>query len=422
MQLLKWGTIASVLYTWAVAAPAVEVTISCGATDQERELCEQAATAWAAQSGHQVTVVPGPERTNERYTQYLIDLGDEKANIDVYQIDVIWPGLLARFFLDLRDYLDEEVIAQHHPAIVANNTVDGRLVGMPWYTDLGLLFYRKDLLAQYGQAIPKDWSEMADVGLFVQAEERKAGNQDMWGFVFQGAAYEGLTCNALEWIDAYGGGTVVNADGDITIDNPYAVLAIARAASWVGTIAPPRVTSFNEEDARITFQLGNAVFMRNWPYVWSPLNAADSLVAGKVDVAPLPKGGPGGKSSSTLGGWQLAVSKTSKHPEEAAELVQYMTSMAMQKQHAISGAYLPTIMALYEDPEVLEANPFFSKIKPILEHAVARPSAYTGDKYIAVTTHFWEAVHDVLQGNASAADSLSALNDQLRLIKGREGW
>jgi trehalose/maltose transport system substrate-binding protein len=162
--------------------------------------------------------------------------------------------------------------------------------------------------------------------------------------------------------------------------------------------------------------------MRNWPYAWSLLNAADSPVAGKVDVAPLPKGGPEGKSSSTLGGWQLAVSKASKHPEVAAELVQYMTSMAMQKQHAITGAYLPTIMALYEDPEVLAANPFFSKIKPILENAVARPSAYTGNKYIAVTTHFWEAVHDVLQGNASSLDSLSALNDQLRLIKGREGW
>ncbi len=406
----------------SLSASAVDVTISCGAVGQERELCEQATNAWARETGHRVTITTPPQKTNERYFKYLIDLGNGDSRTDVYQIDVIWPGLLAKHFVDLKQYISQEDIQQHYPAMVTNDTVDGRLVGMPWFTDVGVLYYRKDLLEKYALPVPRDWSELADVALYIQAQERKAGQTELWGYVFQGAAYEGLTCNALEWIAAYGGGTVVDADGAITIDNPQAVMAVARAASWIGTAAPPRVLSFNEEDARQTFQLGNAVFMRNWPYAWALLNAKDSPVAGKVEVAPLPKGGIKGTSASTLGGWQLAVSKYSKNPAVAADLVRYLTSEAVQKQRALTGSYAPTIMRLYDDPEILAAHPFFAKLRPILENAVARPVVQTGDNYMAVTTYFWDAVHNVLQGQGTATDNLSALRNQLRLVKFRGGW
>lgn len=406
----------------SLSASAADVTISCGAVGEEHELCEQAANTWAKETGNRVIVTTPPERTNERYFKYLVDLGAGDSRTDVYQVDVIWPGLLAKHFVDLQQYIPQEEIQKHHPAILANNTVDGRLVGMPWFTDAGLLYYRKDLLEKYGLPVPQDWSELADVALYIQTQERQAGNAELWGYVFQGAAYEGLTCNALEWIAAYGGGTVVGADGAITVDNPQAALALARAATWIGTLAPPRVISFSEEDARQTFQLGNAVFMRNWIYAWALVNGKDSPVAGKVGVAPLPRGGMKGTSASTLGGWQLAVSKYSRNPKEAADLVRYLTSAAVQKQRAIAGSYAPTIMHLYEDPEVLVATPFFATLPPILENAVARPAARTGDTYMAVTTRFWEAVHDVLQGRKTAPESLSTLRDQLRLIKIRGGW
>ena len=405
----------------SLAASAVDLTISCGAVGQEREFCEQATNAWAKQTGHRVTVTTPPQKTDERYFKYLVDLGAGDSRIDVYQIDVIWPGLLAKHFVDLKQYLSAEDIQQHFPAIVANNTVDGRLVGMPWFTDAGVLYYRKDLLDKYGLPVPQDWSELADTALYIQTQERKAGHAELWGYVFQGAAYEGLTCNALEWIAAYGGGTVVGANGAITINNPQAVMAIARAANWIDTVAPPRVISFNEEDARQVFQFGNAAFMRNWPYAWALLGAKDSPVAGKVEVAPLPRGGMKGASASTLGGWQLAVSKYSKNPKEAADLVRYLTSEAVQKQRAIAGSYPPTIMRLYEDAEVLAAVPFFAKLRAILENAVARPAVQTGANYMAVTTYFWDAVHDVLQGRTTAADSLNSLQNQLRLVKFRSG-
>lgn len=422
MSCVKRIMAATIFCGVSTSALAVDVTISCGAVGIERELCEQATAAWAQQTGHTVTVSSPPESTNQRYFKYLIDLNNSDSTVDVYQIDVIWPGLLAAHFVDLSQHLPAEAIEQHHPVIIDNNTVDGRLVGMPWFTDMGLLYYRTDLLEKYGQEVPRTWAALGETALYIQTEERRAGMDELWGYVFQGSNYEGLTCNALEWIHAYGGGTIVDREGNITIDNPNAVLAIAQAASWVGSIAPSRVISYVEEDARITFQRGNAVFMRNWPYAWYLLNRDDSPVQGRVSVAPLPKGGEAGRSASTLGGWQLAVSKYSEHPEVAADLVRYLTSAEVQKQRAIEGSYAPTIMALYEDEEVLAANPFFGALPPILENAVTRPAAVTGANYIAVTTHVWEAVHNVLQGNTSAADSLARLRDQLRQVKTRGTW
>lgn len=400
----------------SLSALAVELTISCGAVGQERAFCERAVQRWAADTGHTVSIHNPPESTNERYFRYLLDLGDGVDAIDIYQIDVIWPGLLARHFIDLREYIPAEVVDAHYPSMVANNTVDGRLVGMPWYTDVGLLYYREDLLEKHGFAVPSDWSELADIALAVQLAEREAGEAGIWGYVFQGAPYEGLTCNVLEWVSSYGGGTVVDEAGNITINNPLAIVAISRAASWVGSIAPERVAHFREEDARILFQQGNAVFMRNWPYAWSLLNGDDSPVKGKVGVAPLPKGGPSGQSAATLGGWQLAVSRYSQHPAEAADLVRYLTSAEVQRERAVGASYAPTIAALYEDQEVLDASPLFSKLSGILEHAVARPTASTGEDYMAVSTRLWEAVNYVLLGATTTRESLAQLEEQLRLI------
>jgi trehalose/maltose transport system substrate-binding protein len=414
--------ILTALCGFTLPLPAAEITISCGAVGQEQELCEEAANTWAQQSGHTVQVTSPPESTNERYFKYLIDLGKGDDSVDVYQIDVIWPTLLAKYFIDLREYIEDPITQKHFPTIIKNNTVNGRLVGMPWYTDVGVLYYRKDLLDKYGFQVPEEWSALADIALYIQTEERKAGNDKLWGYVFQGDAYEGLTCNALEWINSYGAGTVVDSHGDITVNDPRATLAIARAANWVNVIAPQRVTSFHEEDARITFQLGQAVFMRNWPYAWALLNGPDSPVANNVDVAPLPKGGLKGQTVGTLGGWQLAVSKFSKNPQVAADLVRYLTSEAVQKQRAIVGSYAPTIKELYDDPDVIKANAFFAKLRPMLDNAVARPTQQTGEQYMAVSTRFWEAVHRSLLGVDSTHNNLAALQDQLQLIKQRGDW
>jgi trehalose/maltose transport system substrate-binding protein len=401
---------------------AAEVAILCGPQDVEFRLCREGAAAWAQRTGNTVNVLAAPERSNERYFSYVDRLERRDPSVDVYQIDVIWPSALAPHFVDLSGKVPAEVRDAHFPEIIANNTVNGQLVALPWFTDAGLLYYRQDLLEKHGLPVPRTWAELGETALAVQSAERAAGAEGLWGFVFQGSAYEGLTCDALEWISAYGGGTILDEAGSITVNNTRAAFALAQAAAWVGTIAPPRVTIFAEEDARITFQLGNAVFMRNWPYAWALLNADDSGVKGKVGVAPLPRGGPTGQRSATLGGWQLAVSRYSRQPDAAIDLALYLTGPEEQKRRAIDGAYAPTLRALYEDPEVLAAAPFLTELGRTLPSAVARPSTRTGPRYAQLSTLFWEAAHATLTGRVTAEDSLAALEDRLLLLQSRAGW
>ncbi len=417
MRFIRWGVAAAAMglaLAGATApAAAVQIAISCGAVGSSLELCKQGAEAWAKQTGNTVQVIPTPNSTTERLALYQQQLAAGSSDIDVYQIDVIWPGTLKAHFIDLKPYA-KGAEAKHFPSIVQNNTVDGKLLAMPWYTDVGLLFYRRDLLAKYGSGtVPETWADLASVAAKAQAGERQAGNDKMWGFVWQGRAYEGLTCDALEWIDSYKG-TLFDAHGKPAVNTPADAQALKMAAGWIGTITPEGVLNYQEEEARGVFQSGNAVFMRNWPYAWPLVNGGDSAVKGQVGVAPLPKGGADGKHSATLGGWQLAVAKYSKHPDQAADLVMYLTSQAEQKRRAVAGAYNPTIPALYQDPEVLKANPFFADLGPVLAGAVARPSRLVGATYPKVSNEIWDAVHAVLAKSATPEQSLAELERSLK--------
>jgi len=403
----------------AFGAQAATLSISCGAVGLELELCQEGSDAWAAATGNEVNVISTPNSATERLALYQQILAANSADIDVYQIDVIWPGILANHFIDLSEHIPEDQINQHFPAILNNNTVADRFVAMPWFTDAGILYYRKDLLEKYGKQPPTTWQELTATAQEIQDGERAAGNDKMWGFVFQAKAYEGLTCDALEWVDSFGGGAIVAEDGSITINNPQAAEALDTAASWIGTIAPDGVLNYAEEEARGVFQSGNAVFMRNWPYAWALGNAPDSAVSGNIGVSALPKGGADGKNTGVLGGWQLAVSKYSENPELAADLVAYLTSYDEQKRRAIKGSYNPTIEALYKDEEALAAVPFFGSLYDTFVNAVARPSKVTAAKYNQVSAEFFNATHDVLSGETSGADSMAALETKLdRLSRG----
>ncbi len=249
------------------APNAVEIAISCGSVGKDYETCKAGTEAWAKKTGHKVKLVTGPTSSTEALALYQQLLAAGATDIDVFNLDVIWPGILGTFFIDLKEY-SNGAEKEHFPAIVQNNTVDGKLVAMPWFTDAGVLYYRKDLLEKHKEKVPTTWEELSATAKKIQDAERKEGKKDMWGFVFQGKAYEGLTCNALEWITSYGGGGIVEPDGKVSIDNPQAAAAIEQAASWIGTISPKGVLSYEEEEARGVFQSGNAVFMRNWPYAY----------------------------------------------------------------------------------------------------------------------------------------------------------
>jgi trehalose/maltose transport system substrate-binding protein len=398
------------------------ISVSCGSVGIEFQVCESGVRAWEAATGHRVQLVSTPNDSNERLALYQQLLAAKSGDIDVFQIDVVWPGILSNHLIDLRDVVDRKTLDQHFKAIVTNDVVDDRLVAIPWFTDAGLFYYRKDLLEKYGRELPETWQEMTETARFIQKAERDAGNSRMWGYVFQGRAYEGLTVNAVEWLDSFNAGTIVDLDGKITVNNPRAVDALTLAASWINDITPQGVLNYSEEECRGVFQSGNAVFMRNWPYAWPLMNAEDSPVKDKVGVAPLPKGGEDGKPTSTLGGWQLAVSKYSKSPEVAKDLVRYLTSMEEQKRRAVVGGFNPTIDALYKDEEVLKANPFFGGLYETFVNAVARPARATGVRYNQVSAEFWNAVHATLAGDGDAKTNLASLEKTLERVSRGGRW
>ncbi len=403
-----------------VEGEAVTVRLLSGAVGQEYELTVAAAERYMEMHPNvTIEVFDTPDAVQDRLGVYLQYFETQSTEADLYQIDVIWPGDLAEHLVDLYEYGADKAAAEHFPAIIKNNTVDGRLVGIPWFTDAGLLFYRSDLLEKYGyDAPPATWEELAEMAQTIQDGER-AENPDFWGFVWQGNAYEGLTCDALEWIDSNGGGTVISPDGVININNDKAIAAVDQAAGWVGTISPPGVTAFQEEDARNMWQAGNAAFMRNWPYAYSLGQADDSPIAGLFGVAPLPAG-DAGRGAATLGGWQIAVSKYSEHPDVAADVALFMTSREEQKIRAVEGSFNPTVMDLYQDADVCAASPFMCQLYDVFINAVARPSTATAPRYNEVSTLFFQAVHSVLTGDNDALGALEELELDLQDLTGFE--
>jgi trehalose/maltose transport system substrate-binding protein len=214
----------------------------------------------------------------------------------------------------------------------------------------------------------------------------------------------------------------VEQDGSIDINNPAAAEALTLAASWVGGIAPEGVLNYTEEDARGIFQSGNSVFMRNWNYAYALAAGDDSPVRGNFGVTTLPTGGGEGQiSAATLGGWHLGVSQYSEHQDAAIELVRYLNNYDNQKERAIVTSRPPTLLAVYDDPDVAVEQEFIPLWRPVVENALPRPSAAVGRNYNEVSSAFWTAVHDTLSGNGTAEENLAGLERNLTRLRG-SGW
>ena len=400
-------------------ARAEELSIVSGAVGKDISELRSQLDVYESQSGNTVRIVEMPASTTDQFGQYRLWLSAANPDIDVYRTDVIWAPQLANHFVDLTEAA-KDVVAEHFPSAIQSQTVDGKLVALPMYADAPALYYRTDLLDKYGKAPPKTWQELAATAKEILDQERETGNTQLTGFVFQGAPYEGLTCDALEWVSSSGGGQIVDSKGDITINNPKAVAALEEAHSWVGTIAPTGVLAYKEEEARGVWQTGNAVFMRNWPYAYALSNAEDSAVAGKFDVTTLPAA-EGEKSAACLGGWNLAVSKYSAHQEAAIELVKFLAAKAQQKTRAMNQARLPSMPALYEDADIAAEQPIVVRWQAVLADAVPRPSAPTQRQYNEVSKEFWTAVNETLSGRVTAEAALKQLESRLRRLK-RSAW
>jgi trehalose/maltose transport system substrate-binding protein len=376
------------------------------------EARQQELQQFTRETGIRVSLLPSPESTRQKLVLWKELLETRASGPDVYGIDVIWPRILNEYFLDLKPYFKNEISLQF-PVLAATYTVGNKLVAVAYRADIGLLFYRTDLLQQYGyRKPPRTWDELETMAARIQAGERAKGNKEFWGFVWQGAAAEALTCNALEWQAAEGGGRIIEEDQTISVNNPQAIRAWQRAARWVGSISSPGVVGYREWDSLNVWVAGEAAFMRNWPSAYVDSQAAGSSIRNKFDITLTP-GGRAGRVG-TLGGAGLAVSRFSTHPREALDLVRYLSRRDVQVKRSRVLSQPPTLPELYHLPEVLERNPRFKVLSQAFQTGtVSRPSDVSGKKYQEVTDAYIRAVHSVLDREKTAPEAAAALENEL---------
>ncbi len=362
-------------------------------------------------TGIKVNVVPHPAASDQSYSQLVRAFSQKSSSIDVAMIDVVWPGAFAPYLVNLKPKLGKQS-KLHIQSIVQNDTIGGKLVAMPWFGDYGILYYRTDLLKKYGyKAPPKTWNQLFTMARKIQTGEQKT-NKNFYGFVFQGNAYEGLTCNALEWIASAGGGTLISG-GKATINNAKARTILDAMRVQIGKTTPRGVTSYQEDQTEHAFDDGNAAFARNWPYQYGIGATTGSKVKGKFSVTVLPHGATG-KSVGTVGGWQLAVSKFSKRKDASIEFVRYMTSPAVEKFDALTNSNVPTIVSVAKDKQVRAKNPY---LKPSIASVprVTRPAKFLKTHYNEASKVIYQGVNQILNGTP-AKNVLPGMQSKLNQI------
>ena len=368
------------------------------------------------QGKYKVIFHQGNADTGQRFDKLRTQMQAGGEDLDVILGDVIWTAQLAEsdWISDLSDRFTESQRKEFLPGSVEAITYEGKTFGMPWFTDTGLLYYRKDLMQESGfDGPPKTWDELKQMTLKVRED---AGLK--YGFVFQGAAYEGGVCDGMEFIWTHGG-EVLDPDDPtrVLVDSPEAIAGLATERSMITEgISPEGVTVYKEDESAGAFLNGDAVFLRNWPYVYALVGTSEypKLDPEQVGVSELPSadGEPG---NGTVGDQPLYISSTATDPDAAWKFIQFLSAPEQQKIRAVEGAYLPTRTALYSDQEIQEKVPVVVLAQEALQHTRPRPvSPYYSDMSLEMAEQF----NASLSGDISPEEAARTLKEQLeRFIK-----
>lgn len=356
------------------------------------------------QKGIHVTWNQGPASTNDLLTKYVNMLRARNHAIDVMSIDVVYPAEFASNgwtqAITTSQWSSSDR-AKYLSGPIQSCTYNGQLVAAPLRTDIGLLYYRKDLIP----TPPTTWEQLTTMG-------KSAMPKTKYGYVWQGAQYEGLVCNFVEVLYGYGG-TILdpNDPKTVTVNSPEGQAALTEMVSWVGGISPSAVTTYQEDDGRLVWQNGNSAFMRNWPYAYALGNTAGVAIDGKFDVTSMPSGGSNTTGHSCTGGWNLATNAYSSNADASWEFINYLLSPDAQKTLAIKASLTGCLQSIYDDADVLKAQPLFTKLKPVLQNAKPRPvSPRYPDVSNAIQSHLFSA----LKKQVSPTAALTALTSDLK--------
>jgi multiple sugar transport system substrate-binding protein len=350
-----------------------------------------------------------PDAADQRHQLYVQWLNARAGDPDVLQLDIVWTAEFAGagWIAPLPPDFDS---SDFFPAAVTANRWRDELYAVPWFVDVGLLYWRTDLLTR----APRSVAELQNAAL---ASVRSGATR--WGLAWQGARYEGLITVFLEHLGAFGGG-ILDAHGDVIVDAPEAVQALTFMRESLTTgIVPQSALTWQEEQVRFAFQNGQSALMRNWPYAWSLVNApGESRVAGKIGIAPFPPA-DGGNAAATLGGAQLAVNAFSDQRELAFALIDYLTAPEQMLERARVAAQLPSRRSLYGSDALASVLPLpLTEIRSALDAAIPRPVTPV---YSELSELLQVHVHRALTGQQDPAAALRLAARDIRVLLSRAG-
>lgn len=365
-----------------------------------------------------------PMDTGPRMQTLVTPLSGKESTPDVFLMDVAWIGQFAssNWLAPLDEFVskdDYDLSVFFQKTLNMADKYNGHLIGLPVYIDAGLLYYRTDLLEKYGfSSPPQTWDELVQIAQKVQEGER-ASNPNFWGFVWQGKQYEGLICDFLEFI-ASNGGAILDENGKPVLNSENNIEALTFMSDLINKhkISPPSTyTEMDEEGARLTFQSGNAMFERNWPYAWGTHNAEDSPVKGKVAIAPLPHF-PNHESAATSGGWHIGMNAFSENKEAAWEFIKYVESFDAQKDFAMNLGWNPGRQDVYDDPEVVAKAPYLKDLKDVFVNAIPRPMV---PYYTQLSNVLQKYVNAAISGKEDPAKALNEAQIEVEKIISQYG-
>lgn len=387
------------------------------ASEKNNEFEQKFFASFGIRHGVKTRYVPTIETPDSRLSLYKKLLREHSAQPDLLQIDVAWPAELAENLVDLTPYFQKEIPA-YSPDLLKNYYIRGRLVAMPTLVDIGVLYYRPLLLRKYGfSGPPKSWEELEKMAQVVQSGERRAGNKNFWGYVWQGGSHEALTCNALEWQRSMGMLAPVEQDGSIHVRDPLFIRSLQRASDWIGKISPPGEYMYLEQDSGNVWNAGNTVFLRHWASSYGHFAIHPGGDRERFEVAPLP-GGPGGRHG-TLGGLGIGVSMYSRNRVLAIAALKELTSEDMQIQRAIFAGSIPARKDLSRMPAVMQYTSIHGQSAvDIMNGLVSRPSMVTGEHYNEFSHAYYTAVNSVLRHQKKPEEATAELELELTKIPG----
>jgi len=355
-----------------------------------------------------LNVLPAP--TDQQHHYYLTTLGAKTREIDVMRIDTIWVAEFASagWLESLEGCINPEDRASFIPVTEKTDVFRRQLYAIPWDANIGLLYYRKDLLEKYNLDAPHTWDDLVKACLKISSGEH------VYGYLWQGKQYEGLVCNFVEFIGSNNGG-IIDDTGRIIVNSAQNKIALdfMHDLIWEYRVSPQNTHSeLMEESSRHLFQQGKGLFLRNWTYVWE-LCQEDPLMKGKVGVSLLPKFSDG-NPASVYGGWHLAINAHSKKKEQAWKLIEFLTSPEAQRELAMNLSWAPTRHALYNDPELIQKLPFLPIVELALKDVQIRPNL---PYYQWVSDILQKHINRVLSNQTGSQEALQTIQTKLEGIK-----